>query len=899
MPISGLPTTIGNDTVTVTPTGLYSVDGLAGVDTLVVNYSTLTTSIDFRYIANGYYGFRDDFNSGIDFINFERFIIRGGSGDDKLQGGNDVDQLYGGAGADILTSGLGADTVNGGAGYDRWVANYGTLNINVTATLLASGTASIGGSGASVTAIEAAELTTGSGNDILDTTAVTGNDAFSSGLGDDQFRTAGGIDSFNGDIGNDRLVVNYADATTPVTHHYVASGWWAVGDQAGTQSVTYINVESLDLTGGSSSDKLSGAGANDRLVGNAGDDWLNGGAGVDVIDGGDGTDTWIVDYSARAGALVNLMTQTTNTGAVISGIEAINYTGTAGIDNITANAGVFNDVFFTAGGNDIIVSGRGVDSVNGDLGIDKLIMDWSAIADPLHGISNFYVANGWYAYSSLSGDRLDYINIDRFDLTGGAGADALNGGASYDWLRGNAGNDTFNSGTGDMLIDGGTGNDRLIANLADEVRSVRIDAALSQTTSQGTVAGNDIRNIEALSISTGVAADVLSTAGMALDDSFNLGGGNDSVSTGLGFDAVNGEAGIDYLTINYSTLTTDITSSYVANGWYRYGDAAGTAHVDYINVERFSISGGSGNDGLSGAEYDDRLYGNAGNDVLNGYRGNDLISGGTGNDTWIADYGNATANLSLALNAAGTGTLAGIGSTISSIENVTLTTGAGDDIVNLTLSLGNDNIATGGGTDLVDVGAGRFETADGGLGADALTADMALSTGGITVEYYANGWWHAISAAGDYELRFINFETLDFTGSSRNDRLVGFGGADSLSGGGGNDILNGGAGNDVLTGGAAADQFYFGDVWSNGIDTITDATSGDFIRLAGITLAGNVTAGNGSTLGAGQVQVETAGGVSTLHVGVDGTAGADFHVQLNGTFAAGGFQLSGGDIIII
>ena len=899
MAISGLPTNGNDNTVTVTPTGVHGVDGQAGTDTLVVNYGTLSTSIYYRYIANGFYGFVDDFFTGVHFYSFERFNITGGSGDDQLQGADDVDVLNGGAGADVITSGLGADTINGGTGYDRWIANYSGLNVDVSATLLASGASAITGSGASVTGIEAAQLTFGSGNDLFDSTAVTGNDDVFGGWGNDEFRSNGGIDWFNGDNDTDKLVVDYSDATTAVTHHYVANGWYAVGDKAGTQMANYINVENFDITGGSASDTLEGSSGNDRLVGNDGNDRLYGRAGIDEINGGNGTDTWIVDYTDLLDVTLNLTTQTTNSGAVFSGIEAINFTGGAGDDVVTGNAGRYNDNFFGGGGDDVFVTGRGVDYVNGDNATDKVVMDWSAITDPLHGIHHDYVANGWYAYSSLSGDYMQYINVENFDLTGGAGADSLFGGAAYDWLRGNGGNDSLDSGTGDALVDGGAGNDRWAANLSAETRSVRFDAVLSQTTAQATGSGSNVRNIEQLSLSTGAAADVISTDGYALNDSVNLGGGNDSVNTGLGFDGANGEAGSDTLIVNYASLSADVDKSYVANGWYRYSDAEGTASVDFINFEKFNLTGGSGNDHLYGADQADRLTGGDGNDVLDGFRGADVIAGGTGNDTWVGDYSNATAALTINANSAGTGALAGTATSVSSIENFTLSTGAGNDVVNLTYSQGNDIISTGSGNDTIDVGRGKFEQVDGGLDTDALTLDMSAATSGVRMEYYANGWWHAVSAAGDYEARFINVESFNILGSSKADRLQGFAGNDTLNGGAASDILTGNEGADTLTGGTGNDMFYFGAVWTDGQDKITDATAGDFLRLNGVGLGGNVTAGNGTGLGAGQVMAQIGATSTTLHVGLDATAGADFHVTLQGVFTLADFQLAGGDILIV
>lgn len=45
MAISGTPTTAGDDLVTITPTGYYSVDGGEGVDTLTLNFAGLGADV--------------------------------------------------------------------------------------------------------------------------------------------------------------------------------------------------------------------------------------------------------------------------------------------------------------------------------------------------------------------------------------------------------------------------------------------------------------------------------------------------------------------------------------------------------------------------------------------------------------------------------------------------------------------------------------------------------------------------------------------------------------------------------------------------------------------------------------------------------------------------------------
>ncbi len=901
MTIAGIPTGSGNDTVTVTPTGWHSADGQGGTDTLVVDYSTRTDGIDYRYAGGGWYTFTDDFSSGITFIGFEKYNLKGGSGDDTLAGGNDVDILLGGNGNDTLLSGLGADTIGGGGGlFDRWQADYSSINSDTNVQLLNVGNFTVLSSGAVISGIEALTLNTGIGNDTVDTNLVTGDDVLYTGAGNDTFKTKGGSDTWDGGADTDRLVVDYSDAATVVNQTYQGGGWYLISDAAATQSVRYINVDSYDLTGGSAGDALSGGGLNDRLVGNAGDDLLNGGAGADTIDGGDGIDTWQVDYSGRANSTVDLTTQTTNTGATITGIEAIRYTGGAGIDRVTANTGVFNDSFYTGVGNDIITTGRGMDVVDGGGDTDKLIMDWSAISDPMQGIVTTYRGGGWYRMASNSGDQLDFINIDQFDLKGGAGADSLSGGGLKDWLTGNGGDDRLDSAVGDAVIDGGAGNDTWVANLAAETAKVLFNATASQTTAQGTAAGNSILGIEAVELQTGVGADNISTAGFALNDWIATGAGTDTVASGLGVDTLDGQGDVDLLVLNYSALSSAVSSSYQSGGWYLYGTADGVNRANYINFERFNVTGGSGDDALTGGNYNDVLNGGLGNDTLNGGAGNDSIVGAGGNDTWIGDYSGATTALAITV-VNGNGTLAGTGisTTISSIENISLSTGTNNDTINITNSLGNDHIYANGGDDFVDIGRGFKEWFDGGGGTDTLQVDFLSANSGVRMAYESGGWYSAKSTSGNYRLDFINADKLIVEGSNFNDRMFGFGNSDTLSGRNGNDILNGGNGNDTLTGGLGHDLFVFDDLWAAGVDTITDANAvdHDMIRLSGLTLNG-ISNGNGSTALAGFVEVESSGGVTTLHVGLDGVAGADFNLQLTGTFSAASFTISGTDLLL-
>lgn len=899
MPITGLPTTTGNDTVTVTWGDWVSADGLAGEDLLVVDYSGLTTDVTQSYLGSGWSRITDDLRSGVDYAGFERFSIRTGSGDDVIYGGDLADSLNGGAGNDVLTGGLGADTIVGGAGQDRWVANLSALAGAVDVTLATSGWALVGGTGGRVAGIEAVTLTTGNGADHISTSAFAGNDVISTGEGNDTIETGRGRDQVDGGGGTDLLIMDWSGITDPnhaIAQTYVGTGWSRFSSASGDR-MDYAGIDRFDVTGGAGADTLVGGGLNDTLIGNGGNDVLNGGAGTDSVDGGAGVDLWMLNTSARAGGVtVDLVTQTTNFGAALAGIERLDYAGGAARDTVTALAGVYNDRIVTGDGNDTVTSGRGVDTVDTGAGTDLLVMNWSGISNPHDDIHQTYVGTGWSRYWSESGDWLDYAGADRFRLTGGAGNDTLMGGSLSDTLNGGAGNDWLDSGKGTGTVNGGAGMDRWVADLSDRGAAV-FSAQASQTAAQLGALGLSVRTVEAVTLTTGNGTDNLSTSGYALDDRFWTNAGNDTVDPGLGHDTVDGGAGIDQLVLDWSSATSNVGNYYVGSGWSRYVMDDGSSSVDFAAMERFDITAGIGHDSLNGSTYGDRLVGGLGDDTLVGYSGKDVIDGGGGRDLWQGDASGAAGAVKLELDASGNGTVIGVGTTLAGIESVSLVTANGDDDINLGAQTGDDTLVTGGGNDVINIGKGHFESVDAGAGSDVMTVDFSLAATGVRMYYWGTGWTRADSTGGDYVLQFAGVEKLNLTGSTRNDRLYGFGESDTLAGGDGADQLNGGNGNDLLTGGAGTDTFIFSDLWNAGQDEITDAEAGDYLRFTGLALSG-LSAGNGAGLLAGQVAVEIGAGSTVVHVGLDGTAGGDLAVTLDGSFTLADFQTSGNDLLI-
>jgi len=371
--------------------------------------------------------------------------------------------------------------------------------------------------------------------------------------------------------------------------------------------------------------------------------------------------------------------------------------------------------------------------------------------------------------------------------------DLLIGTIDRDTLQGLDGNDTLNPGRGSDDVDGGSGIDVL------EVDYSGLTTDIRQFTTSFSTSGNSIsyRNIERFNLTGGSGNDNLfggslndTLIGNAGNDTLNgndgddsisggdgndslLGGnGNDTISSGLGIDTVNGGGNLgDLLIVNYSTLTTDITQT--------INQISTTSNqVNYTSIERFNLTGGSGNDSLFGAILDDTLIGNAGNDTLIGDNGNDSINGGAGNDSLIG----------------------------------------GD---------GNDTLSTGLGTDF----------ADGGGSIDLLIVDYSSLTTNISQTATV------ISTTG-HQVAYTGIERFQVTAGSGNDRLLGGVSADLLNGGAGNDTLTGGLGNDTLTGGGNADQFIFNNP-NEGIDSI------DFVSAQNDQIAVSRTGfGGGLAVGA-------------------------------------------------
>ena len=690
----------GNNTFTLTGwTGKGSLNGMGGLDLVVwaadANF-TLTDASLTMSLASGPMAL-----SGIEHavltggpgdnnLNASGFSGRarltGGMGNDTLVGGAGADLLYGGPGNDTLTGGRGNDLIDGGTGSDQLIEDLSGATWEVD-FVIQNNILSITQNDPTPTPTDdtITESDTLSG---IETAAITGSPQ------EDSFDVTGwtvGTITVNGSGATDTVKVLVPEPDLPAP----AGGTITLTDTsvtftggAGTISLSSIEQailtgtdrdEIFDATGFTGTAWLYGKGGNDVLRDGPGPNWLEGGDGDDVFlftqNGQVGTDFNIViggnldetddgvdtlDLSAfSVGVTVNLSNVTT-TQTVVAGELQIRF-GFEDIENLIGGSGA--DMLAGNALNNAITGGLGADNIDGGGGTNTLIET---------GDANFTLTDA----SLARGADVDTLtNIDRAELTGGAGANTIdaNGFTGTANLSGLGGDDVLIGGSGSDTLIGGAGNDTLRGGAGSDTYQFDVDEMLgtdivdetsgltngsdildfSQTTTVGVIVNLSLTSDQTvhatnlklqLTDSTGVEhifggeqADVL--IGNAADNIFLGGLGNDQFNGNGGtLDTVYETRDADML-LTDATLTigseinqlTAIQRTYLVGGdSHNILDATAYTGIAYL-------LGQAGNDTLYGGSGDDFLSGGDGDDVLRGNGGDDDLRGGKGNDLYVFD----------------------------------------------------------------------------------------------------------------------------------------------------------------------------------------------------------------------------------------------------------------------
>lgn len=277
------------------------------------------------------------------------------------------------------------------------------------------------------------------------------------------------------------------------------------------------------------------------------------------------------------------------------------------------------------------------------------------------------------------------------------------------------------------------------------------------------------------------------------------------------------------------------------------------------------VLGTNGNDSIDVGGGDDKVCAGAGDDQLTGGAGNDALDGGTGTDR-VMGLGDVDFVLTPTL-------LIGLGTdSLTSIEQATLTGGAGNNLLDASGFLGPVVLNGGDGFDGLFGGPGN-DALDGGPGFDNVLAEGNVNFTLTNTSLSGKG----SDILKDIETAFIIGGSLgnkiDASVSSSIDMFaIGGGGADTILGGssefgdfilgeGGKDVIRGGEGPDLLAGGGGKDRlagqggddFVFGD---SGNDRLGGGAGKD--RLMGGRGRDALDGGKGKDVCVGGKQLDTA-----------------------------------------
>ncbi len=465
-------------------------------------------------------------------------------------------------------------------------------------------------------------------------------------------------------------------------------------------------------------------------------------------------------------------------------------------------------------------------------------------------------------------------------------------------------------------VDGREGIDRLVVDRSAEERST---FEVSGNLNSGSFSGHVVYGDYHIPLPTPYLLysqiEDVKFVGSDFDDAFSL--TIDDSHLGLLVDFDGGE-GNDRLFFNFGGVTGGL--SFVVDD-----ETIVSTYGTFAGFESFTIRGGGGDDVIHTGAGDDFIWTSAGsddvftgsgNDSIQSESGGDTIDGGVGNDHLGADYSSSTAALVVDLGA----TIAvSNGTTAVNIESVNLTTGSGNDTINVTRldvnsihagagsdTLGYSNSATvdhqtltvtgdgsslsgdvwtqaggttrsmyfhevervvyqGGSEDNSFFLSGPFSPTavsfDGGGGLNHVRADFSAQTGASNFVIQADGT--IVSNRG----QFANVYWVWLTGGTGDDVFTSLDGPDQLTGGGGNDRLEAGAGNDLLAGGTGDDQLFGG----SGNDELSGEGGND--RLYG---------GDGTDILSGGTNADELDGGSGADSMRGGTGSDIYHVDDSG-----------------
>lgn len=422
--------------------------------------------------------------------------LYGGGGDDRLYAGDGDDWLVGGTGNDTMIGGTGADryvvdslgdrvlesiSLSGrDGGPDRVVVDGlakaavfslgGTVRglsrdaiyLHVEQLEFASGTADhtgIGNEAANLLVGNAGDnrlegldgndtLNGGSGNDLL--RGGSGRDTLVGSRGNDRLDGGSGIDNLSGGKGNDTYVIDtardqvheLADQGTDLVIVSAASraAVYSLGSTVSglKATVTWSQVEQIDLGSGTLDHDAIGSSAANALYGNRGDNQLYGGRGNDVLQGRGGSDRLYGeqgDDRLTGDTGRDRLDGGTGHDRLDGGDNNDTLIGSKGNDQLVGGSG--NDRLDGGSDDDRLTGGLGSDTLTGGSGADRFV--WSSTKETSTGNGRDHIT--------------DFDASDRIDLRGIDADTARSGDQAFTYI----GSQPFSdNATGQLRFDGRT-----------------------------------------------------------------------------------------------------------------------------------------------------------------------------------------------------------------------------------------------------------------------------------------------------------------------------------------------------------------------------------------------------------------------------------------------------------
>jgi Ca2+-binding RTX toxin-like protein len=233
-----------------------------------------------------------------------------------------------------------------------------------------------------------------------------------------------------------------------------------------------------------------------------------------------------------------------------------------------------------------------------------------------------------------------------------------------------------------------------------------------------------------------------------------------------------------------------ITSITVAGGpLANFISFSDVTSVTFPATTAVTVSGGDGADSIAGSGLADTIAGGPGDDFLTGGPGNDSLDGGAGRDT--ATLNGTDGAETMRATASALSIDGGESDSYTSAENLRMTGGGGDDMLDATLLAVGISLDGGSGADDLF----------GGDGNDTLNGDDFSGVPGNDLIRGGSGSDSIAGFGGSDDLD--GEEGRDFMNG---DGFGAVGGSDSVRGGPGDDFMEGGPGNDQLDGGSGNDN---------------------------------------------------------------------------------------------